>query len=60
MIEVFIIEKMVAPGIWELLSDIAYLNKSTALTECESATKVMQKIDKNFTARVSKLKIKNL
>jgi hypothetical protein len=59
MVEVFIIERMIAPGIWELLSDTAYLNKSTALTECEFAIKTMQKTDKNFAARVSKLKIKN-
>ena len=57
MTEVFVIEKMVVLGVWELLSNKAYKNKGTALDNCERVMKYMQKSDKNFAARVTKLLI---
>lgn len=57
MTEVFIIEKMIVLGVWEILSNVAYKDERTALDMCESIIKYMQKTDKNFTARVTKLLI---
>ena len=57
MTEVFIIEEMVVPGIWEILSNVVYKNEGTAIDKCESIIKYMQKTDKNFVARVTKLLI---
>ena len=42
MTEVFVIEKMIAPGIWELLSNKAYKNERNALDDCEHIIKYMQ------------------
>lgn len=57
MTEVFVIEKMIAVGIWELLSNKAYKNERKALDDCEHVIKFMQKTNKNFAARVTKLLI---
>lgn len=58
MTEVYVIEKMVVIGIWELLSDIFFTDEEEAIDYCLGITDKMLKIDKNFTARVTKLKIK--
>lgn len=57
MTEVFVIEKMVVLGVWERLSNVVYKNEGTAIDQCESIIKYMQKTDKSFTARVTKLLI---
>ena len=57
MTEVFIIEKMIVLGVWEILSNVAYKDERTALDKCESIIKYMQNTDKNFAARVTKLLI---
>lgn len=58
MNEIFVIEKMVVIGIWELLSDIFYTDEKAALDECFSLTKKMQERDKSFCTRVTTLKLK--
>lgn len=57
MTEVFIIEKMIELGVWEILSNVAYKNEGTAIDKCQLIIKYMQKNDKNFVARVTKLLI---
>ena len=56
MNEVFVIEKMVVVGVWELLSNIFFTDEKAAINECLSLTKKMQEIDKSFCARVTTLK----
>lgn len=53
--EIFIIEKMVVVGVWELFSNIYFTNEKQALDYCIDVTLKMQKIDSNFAARVTKL-----
>ena len=55
MKEIFIIEKMVVIGVWELFSNTFYTDEKKALDECLSIMKRMQEIDENFCARVTKL-----
>jgi hypothetical protein len=56
MNEVFVIEKMVVIGVWELLSNIFFTDEKAAIDECLSITERMQKVDKEFCARVTTLK----
>lgn len=56
MNEVFVIEKMVVVGVWELLSNIFFTDERAAVDECLSLTKKMQERDKSFRARVTTLK----
>lgn len=58
MNEVFVIEKMVVIGVWELMSSTFYTDENKALDDCLNIMKEMQKVDKNFAARVTKLVIK--
>ena len=55
MNDIFVIEKMVVIGIWELMSNIYYTDEKVALDNCLNIMKTMQKADKNFCARVTKL-----
>lgn len=55
MNEIFVIEKMVVVGVWELMSNIFYTDEKEALDNCFDITLKMQKIDKGFRARVTKL-----
>lgn len=55
MDEVFVIEKMVVIGVWELMSNIFYTDEKEALDVCLDVTLKMQKIDKDFSARVTKI-----
>lgn len=57
MESVFVIEKMVVIGIWEIFSNSFYTDEKEAIDKCLSITKRMQKIDKHFKARVTKLQI---
>lgn len=60
MNEVFIIERMVAPGIWELASDAFYISEKEALTACIQLMKIMHKTGKGVCARITTLtNIKN-
>ena len=58
MTEVFVIERMIGPGVWELMSDRAFTDEVAANDVCLSCVKRMRKTDKWFTARVTKLQIK--
>ena len=53
--DIFVIEKMVVIGIWELMSNTYYTDEKVALDICLNIMKTMQKTDKNFCARVTKL-----
>lgn len=55
MKEVFVIERFVADGYWELMSDKAYMDKQQALEDCCFFIKELQKRDKHANARVKKL-----
>ena len=55
MNEVYVIEKIVVVGIWELATDKFYTDEKEALNECENLTAAMQKYDQSFRARVKKL-----
>lgn len=57
MNEVFVIEKMVVIGVWELLSSTFYTDEGKAIDVCLDVMKKMQKTDKSFAARVTKLVI---
>ena len=58
MTEIFVIEKMVALGLWELVSNKAYKNLGTAINDCDKLINFMQQnVDKSFAARVTKLLI---
>lgn len=58
MKEVFVIEQMVALGYWELMSDIFYTDEKEAVDMCLKAMQIRQQTDKNYCARVTKLKLK--
>lgn len=58
MEEIFVIERMIVVGVWELFSETFYTDERKALDDCLDIMKTMQKTDKNFAARVKKLKIK--
>lgn len=61
MTEVFIIEKMVVVGVWELISPIFYTSEKEAVDKCLSIMKYMQQNkDKNFSARVTKLTLEGI
>ena len=55
MKEVFVIERLVADGYWELMSDKAYADEQKALEDCCYFIKELQKKDKYANARVKKL-----
>lgn len=55
MKEVFVIEKMLAPGIWELLSSTFYVDEKKAVNDCLHIMETMHKTDETFAARVTKL-----
>lgn len=59
MSDVYIIEKMVVVGIWELACDTYYFDKKTALNDCEALTRQMLTKTKLFVARVKQLKPTN-
>lgn len=56
MEEIYVIERMISIGIWELFSDGFYTNEKEALDACLKLIHKMHHIDKNFVARVKKLK----
>lgn len=55
MNDVYIIEKMVVLGVWELMSNIYYTDHKEALDECIDLTNIMRKKDDKFVARVVKM-----
>lgn len=57
MSEIFVIERMIVVGVWELFSDRFYTDKKKALDDCLGIVKIMQEKDKTFAARVTTLKI---
>ena len=59
MKEVFVIEKLVAIGFWELLSDKFYTDERKAIDDCLDLMKKIQQINPNLAARVTKLELVN-
>lgn len=59
MKEVFVIEKMVTLGFWELFSDKFYTDELKAIDDCIALMKKMQQTNPNFAARVTKLELVN-
>lgn len=57
MDEIFVIERMLVVGVWELFSETFYTDEKKALDDCLGIMKMMQEKDKKFVARVTKLKI---
>ena len=55
MKEVFVIEKMVVIGVWELLSNTFYTDEKKALDDCLDIMHRIHEKDKTFCARVTKL-----
>ena len=61
MDKVFVIEQMLAPGIWELFSDTFYTDEREANADCLSFVKDIKRLaNKDITVRVTTLtNIKN-
>ena len=59
MKEVFVLEKLIALGFWELLSDKFYTDERKAIDDCIDLMKKMQQTNPNFAARVTKLELVN-
>ena len=57
MKEVFVIERELAPGIWEVVGEEAYSTEKRAIDICLSMTDTMKKYNKKFIGKVKKLKI---
>ena len=57
MNKIFVIERMIAPGIWELLSETFYLDKKEAQDDCSDIVKFKRKTNTGFAARVTELEI---
>ena len=55
MKEIFVIERLVLDGIWEIAIPTFYTDERTAINECLDITRKMQKMDTTFCARVKKL-----
>lgn len=55
MKEIFIIERLVLDGIWELAIPTFYPDETTAKKDCIDMISKMQKVDTTFCARVKKL-----
>ena len=57
MNEVFVIEKMVIEGFWELVSDVFFVSEKEATDKCLSYMDYMKNHNKPFCARVKKLEV---
>ena len=57
MKEVFVIEQMVALGYWELMSSTFFNDERIAVNKCLEVMRIRQQTDKNYCARVTKLKL---
>lgn len=55
--EIYVIERCLAPGIWELMTPYYYTNEEMAKRAEESITKEMRKYDKKFSCRHTKLEL---
>lgn len=55
MDEVFVIERMVVIGVWELMSPVFYTDEKEAQNVCSDNISKMRKINKGFNARVTKI-----
>ena len=55
MKEIFIIERLVLDGIWELAIPTFYPDETTAQKDCFDMIRKMRKVDTTFCARVKKL-----
>ena len=55
MREIFVLERMVALGVWELMSDTFYTDEREALDVSIDVMKKGQEYDKNFAVRVTKM-----
>ena len=55
MKEIFVLEKMVALGMWELMSDTFFTDKREALDVSIDIMNKMKDRDKNFAVRVTTL-----
>ena len=58
MKEVFVIERCLAPGLWEIFGTTAYKNEKDSLDFCLDTMKKIEKIDPEFVLRPTKLEIK--
>lgn len=56
MNEVFVIEKMVAIGVWELLSTAFYTDMQVAIDAQISINKKMKEMKKSIVTRITTLK----
>lgn len=59
MKEVFVIEKLVTFGFWELFSNKFYTDELKAIDDSIDLMKKMQQTNPNFAARVTKLELVN-
>lgn len=57
MKEVYVLERMLAPGVWELINQVFYTEKKEALKDLLSYMESMKKMDKDPAARVTTLKL---
>lgn len=53
---VYVIERMLAPGIWDLASEVYYTNSKMADAEAAEMAAGAKKIGKNMTFRTTALK----
>lgn len=55
MREIFVIERLVLDGIWEIAIPTFYPDERAAINECLDMIRKMKKVDTTFCARVKKL-----
>lgn len=55
MKEIFVIERLVLDGIWEIAIPTFYTDERTAVNECLDMIKKMRKVNATFCARIKKL-----
>lgn len=60
MKEVYILERMLAPGVWEKISPVFYEDKNEAISDLENYVESLKKLKKNPTARLTTLENNNV
>ena len=59
--EIYVIERCIAPGVWELVCDIYFIDRNIAVCEKSNYVKGMKDFkNEEVVARVSKLKLNNV
>lgn len=60
MKEVYILERMLAPGVWEKINSVFYEDKNEAISDLENYVELLKKFKKDPTARLTTLENNNI